>query len=137
MSVDGATEGYRFLHTMLRVRDQDRAIDFYTRLLGMRELRQFDVPKLRHTLTFLGYGAEAGNTVIEIVHEWDRKESYAPGDAYGHIAIGVPDIRSACDRLRHAGIEVLQEPGATRKGGAVIAFVKDPEGYVVELIERP
>ncbi len=137
MSVDGATEGYRFLHTMLRVRDQDRAIDFYTRLLGMRQLRQFDVPKLCHTLTFLGYGAETANTVIEIVHEWDRKESYTPGDAYGHIAIGVPDIGSACDRLRHAGIEVLQEPGATRKGGAVIAYVKDPEGYVIELIERP
>ena len=76
MSGDGATEGYRLLHTMLRVRDQDRAIDFYTRLLGMRQLRQFDVPKLGETLTFLGYGDEASNTVIELVHERGRTELY-------------------------------------------------------------
>ena len=136
MSGDGATEGYRLLHTMLRVRDQDRAIDFYTRLLGMRQLRQFEVPKLGETLTFLGYGDEASNTVIELVHKRGRKEPYNSGDAYGHIAIGVPDIRGACDRLRQDGIEVLQEPVAKRKGGAVIAFIKDPEGYVVELVDR-
>ena len=136
MGADGATEGYRLLHTMLRVRDQDRAIDFYTRLLGMRQLRQFEVPKAGETLTFLGYGDEASNTVIELVHERGRTEPYDSGDAYGHIAIGVPDIQGACDRLRQDGIEVLQEPVAKRKGGTVIAFVKDPEGYVVELVER-
>ena len=136
MTADNPTDGYRLLHTMLRVRDQAGAIDFYTRLLGMRQLRQFDVPKTGHTLTFLGYGDEASSAVIELDHEKGRIDPFTAGDGYGHIAIGVPGIRAAIDRLRNEGIEVLQEPAAKRKGGAVIAFVRDPEGYVVELVER-
>lgn len=136
MSVEDETRGYRLLHTMLRVRDPDRAIDFYTRLLGMRLLRQFEVPKHARTLTFLGYGDESSQAVIELEHETNRTAPYELGDGYGYVAVGVPDVLAACDRLRNEGIELLQEPDIARKGGAKIALIKDPEGYVVELIER-
>jgi len=129
-------EQARMLHTMLRVRDLDRSLDFYTRLLGMRLLRRKDFPTGEFTLAFVGYGDEDAATVIELTHNWPRKEPYAIGDAYGHIAIGVRDIRAACDRLAAEGVKIPRPPGPMKHGGSVIAFVEDPDGYKIELIER-
>jgi lactoylglutathione lyase len=123
---------------MLRVTDLDRMIHFYTTILGMKVLRQFDVEPKRETLCFLGYGDEATNTVVELCREWDRTEPYpVAGQGYGHIAIGAAKIEEAFQRFRDHGIKILQEPKAVRKGGAVIGFIADPEGYEIEVIERP
>jgi len=128
--------GGRLLHTMLRVFDLDRSIDFYTRLLGMTLLRKNAVEQGRYTLAFLGYGDEAHNTVIELTYNWDQKEPYALGTAFGHLAIAVPDIRSACDRLAQEGVKIPRPPGPVKFGASVIAFIEDPDGYKIELIQR-
>lgn len=129
---------FRLLHTMLRVRDMDRMIAFYTEVLGMTVLRRFDVEPKRETLCFLGYGDEDVNTVVELCQEWDRTEPYpVAGQGYGHIALGAPQIKEAFDQFRAHGVTIIQEPKAVRKGGAVIGFIADPEGYEIELIERP
>jgi lactoylglutathione lyase len=127
---------YRMLHTMLRVFDLERSIDFYTRLLGMRLLRRTDYEGGRFTLAFVGYGEERDHTVLELTHNWDQKEPYEIGTAYGHIAIGVPDIYGACERLAAEGVKIPRPPGPMKHGTTVIAFVEDPDGYKVELIER-
>ncbi len=127
---------YRLLHTMLRVFDLDKALDFYTRLLGMRLLRKNDYEGGRFTLAFVGYGDETDSAVIELTHNWDQKEPYSIGGGYGHIAIGVPDIHAACDTLRAGGAKITREPGPMKHGSTVIAFVEDPDGYKIELIER-
>ena len=127
---------YRMLHTMLRVYDLDKSIDFYTRLLGMELLRRRDFEGGRFTLAFVGYGDEADNTVLELTHNWDQAELYDLGDAYGHIAIGVPDIYATCEALEKAGAKIPRPPGPMKHGTTVIAFVEDPDGYKVELIER-
>ncbi|MDP2309654.1 MAG: lactoylglutathione lyase [Pseudomonadota bacterium] len=125
----------RLLHTMIRVRDLDRSLDFYTRHLGMRLLRKSDYPGGRFTLAFVGYEDEASGAVLELTHNWDQAEPYTLGDAWGHLAIGVPDIHGVCARLAAAGVPVPRPPGPMKHGGTVIAFVEDPDGHKVELIE--
>lgn len=125
---------WRFLHTMIRVGNLDRSIDFYTRLLGMKLLRRTDFPDGRFTLAFVGYGEEASSTVIELTHNWDT-ESYELGGGFGHLALGVPDIYKACAGLEAAGAKIVRAPGPMKHGSTVIAFVEDPDGYKIELIQ--
>jgi lactoylglutathione lyase len=125
----------RLLHTMLRVGDLDRSIDFYTNVLGMKVLRRKDYPEGKFTLAFVGYDDEAKTAVIELTHNWDTK-TYDIGTGYGHIAIGVPDARKACDAVRAKGGKVTREAGPMKHGTTVIAFVEDPDGYKIEFIER-
>ena len=125
----------RILHTMLRVANLDKSINFYRDVLGMQLLRKHDYPEGRFTLAFLGYGSEEDAAVLELTHNWDI-DHYNLGDGYGHIAIGVGDIYSSCDRIRAAGGNVVREPGAMKHGTTVIAFVEDPDGYKIELIEK-
>ncbi|MGE5506064.1 MAG: lactoylglutathione lyase [Actinomycetota bacterium] len=126
---------WRLLHTMIRVGDLDRSIDFYTRLLGMRLLRRQDYPEGRFTLAFVGYGAETDHTVVELTHNWDTA-SYELGTGFGHLAIGVSDIHGACERLAAEGVKIPRPPGPMKHGSTAIAFVEDPDGYKIELIER-
>lgn len=128
--------GSRMLHTMLRVFDLDKSIDFYTRLLGMTLLRKKDFPGGKFTLAFVGYGDESDHTVLELTHNWDQEDPYDLGNAYGHIAIGVPDIYAACERLAAEGVKIPRPPGPMKHGSTVIAFIEDPDGYKIELIER-
>lgn len=125
----------RMLHTMLRVGDLERSIAFYTEVLGMQLLRRKDYPDGEFTLAFLGYGPEETHTVLELTYNWG-KTSYELGTAYGHIALGVEDIYAACEAIRAAGGKVVREPGPMKHGTTVIAFIEDPDGYKVELIER-
>jgi lactoylglutathione lyase len=125
----------RMLHTMLRVGDLTQSIAFYTEVLGMRLLRQHDYPEGRFTLAFLGYGDEASHTVLELTHNWDTS-SYELGTGYGHIALAVPDAAAACAEIRALGGRVVREAGPMKHGSTVIAFVEDPDGYKIELIER-
>ena len=126
---------WRMLHTMIRVGNLDRSIDFYTRLLGMKLLRRQDYPDGRFTLAFVGYGDESDNTVIELTHNWDTTQ-YDLGNGYGHIALAVSNAAAACDEIRARGGRVVREAGAMKHGTTVIAFVEDPDGYKIELIER-
>jgi len=125
----------RILHTMLRVVDLECAIAFYTEALGMRLLRRKDYPGGRFTLAFLGYGEESDTAVIELTHNWDT-DTYEHGNAFGHLAIGVTDIHVVCDQIRAAGGVITREPGPMKHGTTVIAFVRDPDGYAIEIIER-
>ena len=124
----------RLLHTMLRVGDLKRSLDFYTDVLGMKLLRQKDYPDGRFTLAFVGYGDEDRHTVIEFTHNWDT-ERYDLGSGFGHIAIAVPDAYKACEAVKAKGGKVTREPGPMKFGGSVIAFVQDPDGYRIELIQ--
>jgi lactoylglutathione lyase len=126
----------RMLHTMLRVFDLQKSLDFYGRLLGMEVLRKRDVPEGRYTLAFVGYGAEDKNTVIELTHNWDQKEPYALGSAFGHLAIGVADVYATCAELAKEGVKITRAPGPVKFGTTVIAFIEDPDGYKIELIQR-
>ncbi|NEX16753.1 MAG: lactoylglutathione lyase [Halochromatium sp.] len=123
----------RILHTMLRTGNLQRSIDFYTKLLGMKLLRQKDYPAGEFTLAFLGYGDESEQTVIELTYNWGV-EHYELGDAYGHIAIEVEDVYAAAARIKAQGGEILREAGPMNAGTTIIAFVKDPDGYPIELI---
>ena len=124
----------RMLHTMLRVSNLDESIKFYCDILGMKLLRQKDYPGGKFTLAFVGYGAESDHTVIELTYNWGV-EKYDLGDAYGHIALGVDDIYTTCDKIKSLGGKVTREPGAMKHGSTVIAFVEDPNGYKIELIQ--
>jgi len=125
----------RLLHTMLRVGNLDRSIDFYTQVLGMQLLRRKDYPDGKFTLAFVGYGDEADNTVIELTHNWDTG-SYDLGEGYGHIAIEVEDVYEAVAELRNRGGKVIREAGPMHAGTTIIAFIEDPDGYPIELIGR-
>ena len=125
----------RMLHTMLRVGDLVQSIAFYTEVLGMQLLRQHDYPEGRFTLAFLGYGDEASHTVLELTHNWDTS-SYELGNGYGHIALAVPVAAAACAQMKQRGGRVVREAGPMKHGSTVIAFVEDPDGYKIELIER-
>ena len=127
---------FRFLHTMIRVLDLDASIDFYTRLLGMKLLSRKDYPSGEFTLAFVGYGDERDHTVVELTHNWGRTEPYDLGDGFGHLAIGVPDIYGTSERLAAEGVKIPRPPGPMKHGGSVIAFIEDPDGYKIELIER-
>lgn len=123
----------RLLHTMLRVGNLDRSIEFYRDVLGMTLLRRQDYPEGRFTLVFIGYGEEANHTVIELTHNWDTP-SYDLGNGYGHIAIGVDDVYAACEKIRAAGGKIVREPGPMKHGTTILAFVEDPDGYRIELL---
>ena len=124
----------RLLHTMLRVGDLDKSLAFYTEVLGMKLLRKEDYPEGKFTLAFVGYGDEDSNSVLELTHNWDTA-SYDLGNAYGHIAVAVDDAGAACELIRQRGGNVVREAGPMMHGTVVIAFVEDPDGYKVELIE--
>ena len=126
----------RFLHTMLRVRDLDRSVAFYSGLMGMKELRRSEVPGGRYTLCFVGYGDEASSSVIELTYNWDQAEPYEVGSGFGHLAVGMPDVHAACERMKAAGAKITREAGPVKHGTTVIAFVEDPDGYKVELVQR-
>ncbi len=125
----------RILHTMLRVGDLDKSIKFYTEVLGMQLLRRKDYPSGRFTLAFVGYGLEVDTTVIELTHNWDQTH-YELGEGYGHIALGVENIYSTCLAITTKGGLVIREPGPMKHGKTLIAFVQDPDGYKIELIEE-
>jgi lactoylglutathione lyase len=127
---------FRLLHTMIRVRDLDKSLDFYTGHLGMKVLRKQDYPGGRFTLAFVGYGDEKDNTVIELTHNWDQAEPYELGSGFGHLAVAVPDIYGACTEMEAQGVSITRPPGPMKHGSTVIAFIEDPDGYKVELIER-
>ena len=127
---------FRMLHTMIRVRDLDKSLDFYTRLLGMKLIRKKDYPTGEFTLAFVGYGDEDNSTVIELTHNWPQKEPYTIGSGFGHLAIGVPDVYGVCERLAKEGAKIPRPAGPMKHGGSVIAFVEDPDGYKIELVER-
>ena len=123
----------RLLHTMLRVGNLDRSIKFYTETLGMTLLRRKDYPEGKFTLAFIGYGDEKNNTAIELTHNWDT-ESYDIGNAFGHIAIEVDDVYEATAKIKSLGGEIIREAGPMNAGTTIIAFVKDPDGYEIELL---
>lgn len=125
----------RLLHTMLRVGNLDASIDFYTRVLGMTLLRKNDYPEGKFTLAFVGYGPETEHAVIELTYNWGV-DHYELGTAFGHIALEVDDAYAACDRIRNAGGKVVREAGPMKHGSTVIAFVEDPDGYKIELIQH-
>tara|TARA_E500000178_G_scaffold337271_1_gene376233 strand:+ start:320 stop:700 length:381 start_codon:yes stop_codon:yes gene_type:complete len=125
----------RFLHVMLRVRNLETSISFYKNIFGMSLLRQKDYPSGRFTLAFMGYGEEKDNTVIEFTHNWDTKD-YELGTAYGHIAIGVDDIYEACKKIEEQGCKITRAPGPMKHGSTILAFVEDPDGYKIELLQR-
>lgn len=125
----------RILHTMIRVGQLDRSLAFYTEVLGMRLLRRNDFPDGRFTLAFVGYGDESDNAVIELTHNWDTP-AYDLGNGFGHIALEVDNAYAACDEIRRRGGKVTREAGPMKHGTTVIAFVEDPDGYKVELIQK-
>jgi lactoylglutathione lyase len=125
----------RILHTMLRVGDLDRAVAFYTDILGMREIRRTRNEAYKYDLVFVGYGTEEDGAVIELTYNWDV-HSYDLGNAFGHIAIAVDDIKTVCNHIKEKGGTITREPGPVKGGQTVIAFVRDPDGYSIELIEK-
>jgi len=131
-----ASAGFRLLHTMIRVRDLDRSLAFYTGHLGMRLLRKKDYPGGRFTLAFVGYDDESAQAAVEMTHNWDQDAPYEIGTGFGHLAIGVPDIEGLCAALAAAGVPVPRPPGPMKHGGSVIAFIEDPDGYKIELVQR-
>jgi len=124
----------RMMHTMLRVTNLDKALDFYCNVLDMNLIRRKDYAEGRFTLAFVGYGDETNSTVLELTHNWDT-DSYEQGSAYGHIAIGVDDVYATCDRVKAKGGKVIREAGPMKGGRTVIAFLEDPDGYKVELLQ--
>jgi len=127
----------RFLHTMLRVGDLDRSVGFYTKMFDMTELRRRDVPDGKYTLAFLGYGDgnASGQAELELTYNYGVK-SYDQGSAFGHLAVGVPDVAGTCEKIRAAGGKITREAGPVKFGTTIIAFVEDPDGYKIELIQR-
>ncbi|MCU7846777.1 MAG: lactoylglutathione lyase [Candidatus Thiodiazotropha sp. (ex Lucinoma kastoroae)] len=123
----------RILHTMLRVGDLQRSIDFYTHVLGMRLLRQKEYPDGKFTLAFIGYGDENSHTVLELTHNWDN-DSYDLGNGFGHLAIEVDDVYQATDQIRILGGKIIREAGPMNAGSTIIAFIEDPDGYQIELL---
>ncbi len=123
----------RMLHTMIRVGDLQRSIDFYTQVLGMKLLRQQEYPDGRFTLAFVGYGDENDNTVIELTHNWDT-DSYEMGNGFGHLAIEVEDVYQATEQIRQRGGKIIRDAGPMNAGTTIIAFLEDPDGYAIELL---
>jgi lactoylglutathione lyase len=121
---------------MLRVGNLDRSVDFYSKAFGMKEIRRNDVPDGKYTLSFVGYGAEESNTVIELTYNYGV-EKYDLGNQFGHLAIGVPDVAAACEIAAKAGGTITRPAGPVKFGTTIIAFVKDPDGYSIELVQRP
>ena len=126
---------YRLAHTMIRVRDLEKSLDFYTRILGMEVLRQKEYPEGKFTNTFVGYGPEETHPAIELTYNWGQEEAYDMGNGWGHVALEVPDVYATCEKLQQAGAKITRPPGPMKHGTRVIAFVEDPDGYKVELLE--
>lgn len=126
----------RFLHTMIRVKDLDKSVDFYTKLMGMQVLRRNEVPAGKYTLVFVGYAPDDETAVIELTYNWEQEEPYDLGSAFGHMAVGVPDVAATCEHIRQGGGRVVREAGPVKHGTTIIAFVEDPDGYKIELIQR-
>ncbi len=126
----------RYLHTMLRVKNLDASVNFYTKLMGMKELRRSEVPGGKYTLCFLGYAGNPEQAEIELTYNWGHDEPYEVGTGFGHLAVGVPNVAAACEDVRKGGGKVTREAGPVQHGTTVIAFVEDPDGYKIELIER-
>jgi lactoylglutathione lyase len=127
---------FRMLHTMIRVLDMDRSIGFYTGPLQMKLLRRNDYPDGKFTLAFVGYGPEDQHAVIELTQNWGRAEPYEIGTGFGHVALGVPDVYAACTALAVQGVKITRPPGPMKGSSTVIAFIEDPDGYKIELIQR-
>lgn len=125
----------RMLHTMIRVGDLDKSLDFYTNILGMKLLRKKDYPEGEFSLAFVGYGEESETAVIELTHNWGTS-AYDMGNGYGHVAIEVDDVYAACDKIKAAGGRVTREAGPMKHGTTILAFVDDPDGYKIELLSR-
>lgn len=125
----------RLLHTMLRVGNLDKSIKFYTEIMGMTLLRQKDYPDGKFTLAFVGYGDEKDNTAIELTHNWDT-DNYEMGNGFGHLAIEVDDVYVACEKIKQQGGDIIREAGPMNAGTTIIAFVKDPDGYEIELLNK-
>ena len=123
----------RLLHTMIRVGDLEKSINFYTGILGMKLLRQKDYPDGKFTLAFVGYGDEKDNSVIELTYNWDT-DQYDMGSGFGHLAIEVDDVYQAAEKIRQQGGKIIREPGPMNAGTTIIAFVEDPDGYPIELL---
>ena len=130
------SEKFKYLHTMIRVIDLDKSINFYTNFFNMKLIRKKDFPGGKFTLAFLGYGPEESNTVLELTHNWNQTENYDKGNGWGHIALGVKDIYNLCDDLENSGVILTRKPGPMKHGSTIIAFIQDPDGYSIELIER-
>lgn len=126
----------QFLHTMLRVGDLQRSVDFYCKAFGMNEIRRRDVPDGKYTLAFVGYGQEEDNTLVELTYNYGVGK-YESGTAFGHLAMGVPDVAAACEQAKAAGGTITRPAGPVKFGTTIIAFVKDPDGYAIELVQRP
>ena len=120
---------------MLRVRDLDKSIDFYTKFLGMTLLRKREVPEAKYTNVFVGYGPEDTHAVLELTYNWEQDEDYEIGTAYGHIALGVRGIYDICDKLEDAGVNIPRKPGPVKHGTTHIAFIEDPDGYKIEIVD--
>tara|TARA_B100001057_G_C22189433_1_gene696391 strand:- start:111 stop:527 length:417 start_codon:yes stop_codon:yes gene_type:complete len=131
----GDNAEFQMLHTMLRVRDLDKSIDFYTKFLGMTLLRKREVPEAKYTNVFVGYGPEDTHAVLELTYNWEQDEDYEIGTAYGHIALGVRGIYDICDKLEDAGINIPRKPGPVKHGTTHIAFIEDPDGYKIEIVD--
>ena len=127
---------FKYLHTMMRVNNLDESINFYSKFFGMKLLRKSDYPDGKFTLAFLGYGNEENNTVLELTHNWDQEEKYNLGNAWGHIAIGVENIYEFCRELEKSNVNITRKPGPMKHGNTVIAFLLDPNGYQIELIQK-
>ena len=126
----------RYLHTMIRVNDLEKSVAFYTKLMGMHEIRRREVPGGRYTLAFVGYGENPEQAELELTYNWDQEKPYDVGNGFGHLAVGVPDVAAACGHVRSGGGKVTREAGPVQHGTTVIAFVEDPDGYKIELIQR-
>ena len=126
---------FRMMHTMVRVRDLDASLEFYTGMLGMSLLRRQDFPDGKFTLAFVGYGPEDSEAVVELTHNWDQETPYEIGSGYGHVALGVRDIHGVCAALEAKGAHIPRKPGPMKHGTTHIAFVEDPDGYKIELID--
>ncbi len=128
---------FRLLHIMIRVKNLERSVHFYTKLLGMKELRRREAPEGKYTLAFVGYGEEVDATVLELTYNWGKDDGYDLGTGFGHLALGVPDVAATCTALRKERVKITREPGPVKFGTTVIAFIEDPDGYKIELVERP
>lgn len=126
---------YRLAHTMIRVTDLKKSLDFYTRMLGMQVLRSTDYPDGKFTNTFVGYGPEASYPAVELTHNWDQDKPYDLGGGWGHLAIEVPDVYETCQQLEKEGVKITRAPGPMKHGTRNIAFIEDPDGYKIELLE--
>ena len=125
----------QYLHTMMRVKDQEKSIEFYTKHLGMKVIRQSEYPSGRFTNTFLGYDDDPKSPMLELTYNWDQEEDYDLGNGWGHIALGVDNIYEMCERLESDGVSVPRKPGPMKHGTTVIAFIRDPDNYTIELIQ--